>query len=73
MKTLAERLAPAHPTIDMHGYTWGRWTVISRAGTQRTHVAWLCKCECGVEVTAVGTTIRSEKQRRRVRCWRCDE
>lgn len=32
---------------DLTGYKFGRLTVIERSGTDKTHVAWLCQCDCG--------------------------
>lgn len=34
-------------TIDLSGHSFGRLTVIERAGNIGKHAAWLCQCECG--------------------------
>lgn len=33
--------------IDLTGATYGRWTVVRRAGRKRGFAAWLCRCACG--------------------------
>lgn len=36
--------------MDITGQTFGRWTVVSRAGSDRHRQStWLCRCECGSE------------------------
>ena len=74
MKTLAQIIA--HNVTDMHGYRWGRWTVVARGPAkwrgQKSRATWVCRCECGTEVVTSGTNIRSEKARAHIRCWRCD-
>ncbi len=32
---------------DIVGHKFGRWTVLSRSGVQRTQPMWLCQCDCG--------------------------
>lgn len=45
--------------LSLAGQTFGRWTVIERAGVHPGgHFAWTCRCECGVvrDVLASGLT-----------------
>ena len=43
---------------DETGNIYGRLTVIKRNGVRNSHAAWLCKCECGNEITVDGTHLR---------------
>jgi hypothetical protein len=46
--------------IDLTGRKFGRWTVIERAGTRRTmttKVIWLCRCECGAQLTVSASSL----------------
>lgn len=46
-------------TIDMTGQTFGKLTVVERAGkTIRDNALWLCQCECGKSTVAMGTSLR---------------
>ena len=77
MKTLAERLARTAPqAIDMHGFAWDRWRVVGKGeprwSGKRSWATWVCRCECGAEVTTDGGKLRNEAQRTRIKCWRCD-
>ena len=46
-------------TFNVAGKTFGRWTVIERAGSNKHKSArWLCKCQCGVTRTVVATSLR---------------
>lgn len=48
------------PAIDETGKTYGRLTVLSRAGSTRHRVAlWLCRCECAAEVVVSGHNLRN--------------
>jgi hypothetical protein len=53
--------------IDRTGQRFGRLLVIERAADRpaspghRARVAWLCRCECGTEVTALASTLTSQK------------
>lgn len=44
--------------IDYTGATFGRLTVISRAGSRGSHATWKCKCVCGGEIITTGTLLR---------------
>ena len=46
--------------IELTGQKFGRLTVIKKVegkGTS-TNARWLCKCDCGNEITVLGTTLR---------------
>jgi hypothetical protein len=77
MSALADRLTRTPPqAIDMHGFSWGNWRVVAKGepmwNKKHSRASWLCRCECGVEMTVSGTALRSERQRENIRCWRCD-
>lgn len=44
--------------IDLTGQPFGRYTVIHECGRKNGHVAWLCRCECGVEKVISGNHLR---------------
>ena len=44
--------------IDLTGQPFGRYTVIRECGRKSGHVAWLCRCECGVEKVISGNHLR---------------
>lgn len=45
--------------IDLSGQTFGRFTVLERAGSCRqSHALWLCKCLCGIEKVVSGAHLR---------------
>jgi hypothetical protein len=45
--------------IELDGQTFGRWTVVDRAANDaRGRTIWLCRCECGVEKSVDGYTLR---------------
>jgi hypothetical protein len=44
--------------VDIAGNTYGRLTAVRRAGVLRARAVWLCKCECGAEVSATGESLR---------------
>ena len=47
--------------IDMTGRVIGRFTVIDECGRDsRGEVLWRCRCECGNEVTVLGSHLRNE-------------
>ena len=47
--------------IDLTGQRFGRLVVIREAGRDKGgHVLWLCRCECGNEVTVRGDHLRNE-------------
>jgi len=46
--------------IDMTGKVFGRWTVLSRSGSdKRGELLWLCRCSCGNESSLTGSSLRS--------------
>lgn len=46
--------------VEMIGKSFGRLTVISRAENDKNGTArWLCRCECGNEITTWGTCLRN--------------
>lgn len=50
--------SPAN-TIDLTGQTFGKLTVVDRAGTTpRGNALWLCRCTCGNTTSAMGTSLR---------------
>ncbi len=47
-------------TVNMVGQTYGRLTVLARAGTSADRKAtWLCQCSCGGIATVSGKSLRS--------------
>lgn len=47
--------------IDLTGQPFGRLVVIREAGRDKGgHVLWLCRCECGNEITVRGDSLRDE-------------
>ncbi len=44
---------------EMIGTTWGRLTVLERAPNIGPRAAWRCRCSCGNETTARGTSLRT--------------
>lgn len=44
--------------VDLSEKVYGRLTVISRDGTLYGKVAWLCKCECGIELKVCGADLK---------------
>lgn len=45
--------------IDLTGQTFGRLSVVKRAGHKGREVTWLCKCSCGNEIEVMGASLRS--------------
>lgn len=40
---------------DISGERFGKWTVLSRAGSNKDgRAVWLCECDCGTVRTVVG-------------------
>ena len=60
---LRRELTRARQTVDRAGQRYGRLTAIRPAGMVRTgrwHAAtWLCRCECGKEITVRGNALQS--------------
>jgi hypothetical protein len=50
--------------IDLTGKTFGRLTVLKRVGLdQSKNVLWLCRCECGKEITVKSPSLRNGRTR----------
>ena len=46
--------------IDLTGQKFGRLTVIEEDGKNKNgSIKWRCKCECGNEITVIGTNLRN--------------
>ena len=45
--------------IDETGKTYGRLIVLRRNGSLNGARAWLCRCECGIEITTRGASLRN--------------
>ena len=45
--------------IDLTGQTFGRLTVIERAGSRNQSALWRCRCECGGEKLTITHSLRS--------------
>lgn len=43
---------------DLSGQKFGRWTVLEYAGDSNCYSYFLCRCECGVEKTVLGTNLK---------------
>lgn len=46
---------------DLTRQIFGRLTVIERSGSQSGHATWKCRCECGNEVTVMGSNLTQNK------------
>lgn len=60
--------SPGSRAIDITGQVFGRLTVIERAGTYlspggKKTPTWLCRCECGANLTIHGKHLRSGASR----------
>ena len=45
--------------VDITGMTFGRLTVIERAGVVKNKMMWRCRCTCGKEIVVAGVSLRS--------------
>lgn len=46
--------------LDLIGRRYGRLTVVARTENSKTHkTRWICKCDCGKEIVAVGSNLKS--------------
>lgn len=46
----------------MSGLTFGKWTVLRKNGnTQGGAALWMCRCECGMESSVIGSDLRASK------------
>ena len=57
--------------INMAGQRIGRLTVIKQVPSASTNARWLCKCDCGNEITVLGTTLRRGESQS-CGCYRAD-
>ncbi|MCC8022676.1 MAG: transcriptional regulator, partial [Clostridiales bacterium] len=48
---------------DLTGQEFGALTVTGRAPSQNGRAAWLCRCACGNEITALGRDLRQGRKR----------
>ena len=48
---------------DLTGQVIGKLTVLKQLGSNGTHMMYLCRCECGKEVTVRGTEMRNNRTR----------
>jgi hypothetical protein len=46
---------------DLTGQRFGRLTVISQGENQQHHLTWICKCDCGKQVIALGCNLLGGK------------
>lgn len=47
-------------SLSLAGQTFGRWTVVQRAGIHAgKHYAWTCRCECGAVKDVLATSLTS--------------
>jgi hypothetical protein len=51
-----------NPVTDIAGRRFGRLTVIKLVGSIKGRAAWLCQCDCGNEVTYVGTKLLEKRK-----------
>jgi len=54
--------------INEIGNKYGKWTVFSRAESQKSGALWKCKCECGEEKIVKGYHLRGGKS---IGCHKC--
>ena len=47
--------------IDLAGHRFGKLTVIERTKSTNKNAKWLCKCDCGKEVSVFGIDLKSGK------------
>lgn len=45
--------------IDLRGMLFGRLTVLKISHRQKSKIYWLCKCECGEQVSVSGTNLKT--------------
>lgn len=48
-----------YPTHDLTGNRFGNLVVIKKAGIQKQHTKWLCKCDCGIIKEILGSNLVS--------------
>ena len=60
------------PAVNLKGKTFGRWTVIARAGTSPSgvHARWECICECGTTRSVPSHTLIHAGPRISCGCWK---
>lgn len=47
--------------IDLTGLRFGRLTVLSQGIKHQGHLTWICKCDCGKQIIAIGCNLSSGK------------
>lgn len=57
--------------IDITGQTFGRLTVLERAGSRDRKALWRCRCSCGQDAIVIGKLLRSGHTKS-CGCWRSD-
>jgi hypothetical protein len=60
--------------IDLIGQRFGKLTVIARIvhAEAKNHTQWLCRCDCGKEITTWGPQLRGSKNRKgQTQCKQC--
>lgn len=65
---------PVYNFIDIIGQTFGKWRVLRRDLGRKNHpndqnVYWWCRCECGIEKSVNGMTMKSGRSTQCRRCW----
>jgi hypothetical protein len=61
-------------SIDLVGRRFGRLTVLAKVTrlTAKNHTLWLCRCDCGREITSWAPQLRGSKNRRgQTQCKPC--
>ena len=53
---------------DLTGQKIGKWTVMSRVQTNRSHTVWRCQCDCGNICDVYSTHLIQGKSKRCINC-----
>src|SRR5208282_629533 len=64
----------AYNFIDLTNRTFGKWTVLHRdTSIPSTHrdgnVYWWCRCQCGIEKSVMGMTLKNGRSPNCRKCW----
>jgi len=59
------------PAMALVGYRFGRLVVMELAGVDRSNSRWLCRCDCGTQVSVLGMSLKSGATKS-CGCWRTD-
>lgn len=55
--------------VDVMGQRFGKWIIIKEQGRDsKNNILWLCRCDCGTEVT---TKVQNIKNGKSVQCVKC--